>query len=67
MSTKAQREVKIDEVARSTNEGMLLRIRTNKLYLERRNRRNTMLDVCASRSFDRIKSLIHEEGFRISV
>lgn len=63
VSTKTQKKVKIDKWQDQQMRILHSDTKANKLYLERRNRRNTMLDVCeVDLSTGDVKVIIHEEG-----
>lgn len=67
VSTKTQKKVKIDKWQDQQMRILHSDTKANKLYLERRNRRNTMLDVCeVDLSTGDVKVIIMKKGIRIS-
>lgn len=63
VATKTRKVVDIDKWQDQQVRILHSDVKANKLYLERRNRRNTMLDVCeVNLSTGAVKVIIHEEG-----
>lgn len=63
VATKTKKVVDIDRWKNQQMRILHSNVKANKLYLERRNRQNTMLDVCeVDVSTGAVKVIIHEEG-----